>query len=70
MFSKAASSKDALKASIDALRQIVTLYDEQGLALPAVHAATALEAACFALENDEIGVGANIRTDAWKHRPN
>jgi len=70
MFSKAASSKDALKASIDALRQIVTLYDEQGLALPAVHAATALEAACFALENEEIGFGPDMGTDAWRGRPN
>ncbi|WP_156135519.1 hypothetical protein [Novosphingobium malaysiense] len=43
-----------MKASIEALRQIVVFYDEQGLQLPAVHAATALEAAQIALENGEV----------------
>lgn len=51
MFSKVASTEDALRASIEALREIVALYDRLGLMFPAVHAATALQAACSALED-------------------
>lgn len=45
MFSNAASEEDALRASIDALAQIVELYDRLGLMYAAVHAETALQAA-------------------------
>ncbi|SFF85821.1 hypothetical protein SAMN05518801_102245 [Novosphingobium sp. CF614] len=55
MFPKGASPEDALRASIDALREIISLYDRLGLMFPAVHAAAALHAACSALA-DEIGI--------------
>ena len=50
MFSKANSPEEALRASIEVLDQVVSLYDKLGLTFPAVHAATALQAAHFALE--------------------
>jgi len=50
MFANVASQEDALRQSIEALRQIVSLYDELGLMFPAVHAATALHSAHAALE--------------------
>lgn len=50
MFSNANSAEDALRASIAVLDQVVSLYDRLGLTFPAVHAATALQAAHFALE--------------------
>ncbi|MCT2398082.1 hypothetical protein [Novosphingobium mangrovi (ex Huang et al. 2023)] len=60
MYPNAASRKDALRASIDALDEIVSLYDRLGLMVPAVHAATALEAARSALAN---GMGAAAMPD-------
>ncbi len=51
MFSQVASPEDALRASIEALREIVSLYDRLGLEIPAVHAATALHAARLALDD-------------------
>ena len=49
MFEQVASRDAALRLSIEALGEIVSLYDRLGLMLPAVHAATALHAACSAL---------------------
>ncbi|MCJ2186557.1 hypothetical protein [Novosphingobium beihaiensis] len=54
MFSKANSPEDALRASITVLDQVVSLYDRLGLTFPAVHAATALQAAHFALEEGAV----------------
>lgn len=50
MFANVVSQEDALRESIEALREIVSLYDQLGLMFPAVHAATALHAAHAALE--------------------
>lgn len=50
MFANVASREDALRESIKALSEIVSLYDQMGLMFPAVHAATALHAAHAALE--------------------
>lgn len=56
MFTKAASPEDAVRISIDALRDIVLLYDRLGLMFPAAYAATALHAANSVLES---GIGAD-----------
>lgn len=62
MFADVASREAALRNSIEALREIVSLYDGLGLILPAVHTATALHAAHAALEEerDKVPVG-----DPW-----
>lgn len=61
MFSEVASPEDAVRASIDALREIISLYDRLGLMFPAVHADAALQAASAALEA-EIITGEELRT--------
>lgn len=44
-----------LRNSVAALRQIVSLYDEVGLHLPAAHAATTLDAVIAALDELDLG---------------
>lgn len=57
MFSQVASREDAVRASIAALREIISLYDRLGLMFPAVHADAALQAARAALEDELSPVG-------------
>ena len=52
MFAKVVSPEDALRQSIEILREIVSLYDRLGLMFPAVHADTALQAARSVLEGE------------------
>lgn len=51
MFSEVVSPEDAVRESIEALRQIISLYDRLDLMFPAVHADAALQAARAALED-------------------
>lgn len=66
MFSKANSPEEALRASIEVLDQVVSLYDQLGLTFPAVHAATALQAAHFALEEGAVSDWDCSRQNAGK----
>lgn len=65
MFSKANSPEEALRESIAVLDQIVSLYDRLGLTFPAIHAATAQQAAHFALEEGAVAEG-DIRPEATR----
>lgn len=53
MCADVASREAALRKSVEALREIVSLYDRLGLMFPAVQAATALHAALAALEEEQ-----------------
>lgn len=65
MFANVVSREAALLQSIEALREIVSLYDDLGLMFPAAHAATALDAAHAALDQEHACFSTGIASTTY-----
>lgn len=69
MVADTAFHEDALRASISSLEDVVSLLDQLGLMVPAVHAATALDAVRAALEEVQAASDDRACIDETPARP-